>query len=403
MPHKDASAFDRDVEQQTADMDKIESQIMNAPDTVIAESTNTMTQSAKCLMLCANRVGLCTRRNQLGCACAAGCQCNRGEADATCSEHCHPANQMQFVYGYHDSDHFSPHFWRTTIGDTLVNYALVRECLGGCQKRGKCKPRFCPRHPMGGFKCTACRRMSSVARPPPRRPARHYSNGKRKPSKQSKAIKKIAKKLAKKILNKLTGKKNGKQNGKKPKSNGVKPKGKAGKKKPRNERDDEPQFRSVRPGEGYTNERRDLRYNAPKQRRSGRRGRGRGRRLEYDAPDPSRGNRLDIRSDKYGTAVRMAPRDNRPIQPRRVKPFNVLYPKLHGENYADNYPVDPTMEQDPIAFPIPKTYVDDPYIPVGSLNPVKPYINNPQPRTTTFRTVPDMLQPQAQTEIIIAG
>lgn len=40
--------------------------------TVMRESTNTMTQSARCLMYCANGYGLCTRENQKGCACAAG-------------------------------------------------------------------------------------------------------------------------------------------------------------------------------------------------------------------------------------------------------------------------------------------------------------------------------------------
>ncbi len=71
------SEWQQSVNAQNRAADKADAAELAKPDTVMQESVNTMTRSAKCLMVCANSYGLCTRRNKKGCACAAGTFCSR--------------------------------------------------------------------------------------------------------------------------------------------------------------------------------------------------------------------------------------------------------------------------------------------------------------------------------------
>jgi len=276
--------------------------------------------------------------------------------------------------------------------------------------------------------------MAAVARPPPRRrPAGRYDNGKRRP----KPTKNLKKKGAKKLKGRRAGKKTSKKSKKSKKKRGSRRSlrfvraeydgfdswghlhhyrhdrvherhtidNRDSRDKDTADDADDARFQAVSgsgavdPRMEYANGQRNPRYRPPRRRRP----------LMYDAPDPARGHRVHIEHGFGGSSVRMLPRDNRPIRPRTqfVKPFKVFRPKDGARGYADNYPIDATLEQDPLAVKMSDeqlgSYLIDPYMPPGSLNPVKPYINNPEPRTTTFSTVPDMLQQQAQAQVVVMG
>jgi len=93
------------------------------------------------------------------------------------------------------------------------------------------------------------------------------------------------------------------------------------------------------------------------------------------------------------------------IRPRTVHHQSVQ--PLGGADMARNGPVNPAIPQDPLARKIDCNYYDctgmqsEPYVPAGSLNPVIPWRYNREPRTTTFSTVPDMLEPYAEQKTVI--
>ncbi len=78
----------------------------------------------------------------------------------------------------------------------------------------------------------------------------------------------------------------------------------------------------------------------------------------------------------------------------------LFLPQRTSMDFANNGRVTAHMPQDPAAQKIDCNFYDctglqsEPYQPVGSLNPVEPYVNRPETRTTTFGTVPDMLEPR---------
>jgi len=95
------------------------------------------------------------------------------------------------------------------------------------------------------------------------------------------------------------------------------------------------------------------------------------------------------------------------IAPRTVK-YQSVQP-LGGADMARNGPVDPAIPQDPLAGKVDCNFYDctgmqsEPYVPAGSLNPVIPWRYNREPRTTTFSTVPDLLEPYAEHKTVIIG
>lgn len=87
-------------------------------------------------------------------------------------------------------------------------------------------------------------------------------------------------------------------------------------------------------------------------------------------------------------------------QPRpRVVSQQRVWPQ-NGADAASNGPVDAYVPQDRLAAKVDCNFMDctgmqsEPFVPAGSLNPVIPYVNKPETRTTTFSTVPDLLEPR---------
>jgi len=399
VPWKEPDAFTKET---TASDDKLsgaEEAELARVDSVMAESTNTMTQSARCLMHCANGYGLCTRTNEGGCACAAGCMCNRGEAEATCSEHCHPDNQMNFVYGYHDANHFSPHFWGKTIGDVMTHYGQVRACLVGCAKRGKCAPRFCPRHPSGGYKCADCQRLEVV---PIRgsKAKRYYTTP--RPSRDGHIhhivhhthehdafdhfghLHRHSHSHAHHHVHYPAFVESETESEAETESH--------------SEAEAETGMKVVMESNAEADQMVEADAKVESESESS---------IESEAQAEADAGYVTVSETPYATTVTSTSSNIRPLSPRRVpEQFIAPYP---GDDHADNGIVSSVVSQDPLAAQIDCNFYDctgvqsEPYVPVGSMNPNVPYRYKPDTRTTTFSTVPDMLEPRAESKFVVVA
>jgi len=420
VPWKVPSTWQQEVDAADAKLNAAEEKELLAPDTVVEESTNTMTLSARCLMTCANSYGLCTRTNGRGCACAAGCMCNRGESGASCAQHCHPDNQMNFVYGYHDADHYSPHFWGKTIGDTMSDYQQVRACLDGCAKRGICKPRFCPRHPTGGFKCSECKRLQVV-------PA-----SRRRGEKRYHLVEQVQRKAyLHRTATHRTAHHHHHVDGWGHVHHHVHSHTRHEHASPYSypyrfaavEDDAEAEAESEAEADAET----DAEAESESESESGAE--------EGMEVHMEEGERQVVDADEAMTAaaasdalleaqaeaeadsgyvhvvrtpfVSSVSTDGSNIQryaPRVVAPQYVR--PINGQDMAPNGPVSAGRKQDPLADKIDCNFYDctgqqsEPYVPVGSLNPVRPYVYKPDTRTTTFSTVPDLLEPRTELKTV---
>lgn len=399
-PWKAPSAWRAAVDKESAELGKMEEQELLKADTVMEESTNTMTLSARCLMGCANSYGLCTRGNGKGCACAAGCMCNRGEADATCAEHCHPDNHMNFVYGYHDADHFSPHFWGKTIGDTMTDYQHVRACLAGCARRGKCKPRFCPRHPSGGYKCSECKRLEVVPFTS-RRGEKRYATVERVTKTahlhhtvqhshaRVDAYGNVVRHTHTRHTYSLPTARFAETDAH------VEMEAEA-------EADAEQQVDAdagmavhMEEGSAQVVEADEAMSAAAESDAE----------LEAQAQAEAEDGYVHVLHTPFVQSV-TADASNIPRYAPRVVEEQFVRP-VGGEDMADNGPVSAAKPQDRLAAQIDCNFYDctgqqsEPYVPVGSLNPVQPYVWKRDTRTTTFSTVPDMLEPRAEHKTVI--
>lgn len=405
-PWKAPSKWQSEVDAADEKLSAAEEKELLKVDTVIEESTNTMTLSARCLMGCANSYGLCTRSNGRGCACAAGCMCNRGEADATCAQHCHPDNHMNFVYGYHDADHFSPHFWGKTIGDTMADYQQVRACLAGCARRGKCKPRFCPRHPAGGYKCSECKRLQVVPHSSRRGEKVYHTvervtrtahvhhvdvehshahvdgwghvhrHGHTHRVHRAHVLPRFAETEASTEAEAETEMESESESGAEAEA-------------------EEGMAVHMEEGTAQVVEA-DAAMNAAAESDA---------EMEAQAQSEAEDGYVHVVHTPYVQSVTADASNIRRYAPRVVEEQFVR--PVNGADIADNGIVSAVKPQDRLAGKIDCNFYDctgqqsEPYVPVGSLNPVQPYVYKADTRTTTFSTVPDMLEPRAELKTVI--
>jgi hypothetical protein len=259
---------------------------------------------------------------------------------------------MYFVYGYHDADHFSPHLWQKSIGDTLENYDHVRACLRGCAARGKCRARFCPRHPSGGYKCAECKRLDVV--PVRGSPSKRYFT--------------IQHPQRSGVVHRVT----------------------------RTESSDHyiDAYGHIH-HHHHTNTHHD-RDHFPRFQQT---------ETESEAETESGSEYVRVvKQSPYYSSVDVSPSNIKQYAPRVVK-RQTVQPRI-GADHARNGPVDAYIPQDPLAKKIDCNFMDctgmqsEPFVPAGSLNPVIPYVNNPETRTTMFSTVPDMLEPRTEQKVV---
>jgi len=371
--------------------------------TVMRESTNTMTQSARCLMYCANGYGLCTRENQKGCACAAGCQCNRGEAEATCMEHCHPHNQMYFVYGYHDANHFSPHFWHKSIGDVLDHYDMVRSCFDGCQKRGKCRARFCPRHPSGGYKCKECKRLTHTFRPRRgRKTGRYYVVPRPSRGNGRVPMRAVVHMQNHGIVTDEWGHYVGEHNHAHVHAYPEHwfPRWQETSAEVTSEAEAEAEAETGSEAEAGSEMEVHMEEGASHAVEAE-------AATESESAAESEAEYVNVAQTPYATAVAASATNIRRTRPRVVKAQRTR--PMNDEDMADNGIVDSVTPQDPLAgrdfdcnFYDCTGMSSEPHVKPGSLNPAVPWKNPGEARTTTFGTVPDMLEPRSEVKIVYA-
>jgi len=303
-----------------------------------------------------------------------------------------------FVYGYHDTAHLAPHVWGKSVGETLENYSLVRECLAGCAHRGKCKARFCPRHPKGGYQCAECKKMAFIPRNG--RPHSRYMKY----------------------------------------SCGSKPKPKP-KRRP-HVRMHVHRHHDVMDSWGHVthHHHHHTREFVPMPM------------YRFQEEEQQGGDEQEVeqqQSDEEGVDVHMMD-DTEPMLAEAEEVAGssseddsdsdsgeaMLQTSEQGPHYPFGYGYQPGYTtrthyghvvevpvamkarrqrvprdqiEDPLAFKIDCNYYDctkadnAAVSPVGSLNPVEPYVNIQEARTTTFRTVPDLLQDRAHTDIVITA
>jgi len=107
------------------------------------------------------------------------------------------------------------------------------------------------------------------------------------------------------------------------------------------------------------------------------------------------------------TAISASATNIRRTRPRVVKAQRVR--PMNNEDMADNGIVDSVTPQDPLAgrnfdcnFYDCTGMSSEPHVKPGSLNPAIPWRNPGEARTTTFSTVPDMLEPRSEVKIVYA-
>jgi hypothetical protein len=118
---------------------------------------------------------------------------------------------------------------------------------------------------------------------------------------------------------------------------------------------------------------------------------------------------VNVAVGRHTTSVSAAATNIRQIAPRvvrspRVRPVNAA----DMSRMASNGAVPSAHDQDPLAdHNFDCNFYDctgtssEPFVPVGSLNPDIPYRNPGEARTTTFSTVPDMLEPRSEVKMVI--
>jgi len=257
---------------------------------------------------------------------------------------------MYFVYGYHDADHFSPHLWNKNIGDTLENYDHVRACLRGCAARGKCKARFCPKHPSGGYKCDACKRMDIVEI---------------KGSKGHKYFTVPHPKRQGVIRHRVTESE-----------------------KKRSYVDQYGQVHHYTHTTTHYDHDHYPRFAEQHAEVEAETEAGAEAEAGTESESESSDKFIDHQTGRYYSNINLRATNIQPIAPRaQPKPY---VPKERGADYADNGLVSDNMREEEF----------ENYVEPGMLNPPVPYVYKPEARTTTFSTVPDMLEPRSETKVV---
>ena len=129
--------------------------------------------------------------------------------------------------------------------------------------------------------------------------------------------------------------------------------------------------------------------------------------MEAQAQAEAEDGYVHVVSTPYAQAVTADASNIQRFAPR-VVPQQFVRP-IDGEDMADNGPVSAVKPQDPLAAKIDCNFYDctgvqsEPYVPAGSLNPVEPYTWKRDTRTTTFSTVPDMLEPRAEHKTVFVA
>jgi hypothetical protein len=128
---------------------------------------------------------------------------------------------------------------------------------------------------------------------------------------------------------------------------------------------------------------------------------------EAETSTESEAEYVNVAQTPYATAVAASATNIRRVAPRvpkvqRTRPMN-------EEDMADNGVVDSVTPQDPLAgrdfdcnFYDCTGMSSEPPVKPGSLNPAVPWRNPQEARTTTFSTVPDMLEPRSEVKIVYA-
>jgi len=284
----------------------------------------------------------------------------------------------------------------------MSHYGQVRACLVGCAKRGRCRPRFCPRHPSGGYKCADCQRLEVVPLPKRRgdKSQRYYTAPRAsRDGHLHHIVHHTHEHDAVDHFGHLVRHAHSHAHHHVHWPAMVESEA-AAEAETETESQSEAEADSGMKVVMESNAEADQMVEADAKADSE-------AAIEAEAQAEADAGYVTVTETPYATTVSSTPSNIRPLAPRRVpEQFIAPYP---GEDHADNGIVDARVPQDPLAAEIDCNFYDctgmqsEPYVLVGSMNPNVPYRYKPDTRTTTFSTVPDMLEPRAESKYVVVA
>jgi len=128
---------------------------------------------------------------------------------------------------------------------------------------------------------------------------------------------------------------------------------------------------------------------------------------ENGAEAESESEYVNVAQTPFATAVSASATNIRQPRPRTVKVGRKR--PVNNADMADNGIVEDYTPQDPLAgrdfdcnFYDCTGMSSEPHVKPGAMNPAIPWKNPQEARTTTFSTVPDMLEPRSEVKIVYA-